>query len=130
MADKRKFIRFDNPDIRFKTRELQRGRAAENVVQAVAVNMSAEGICFMSAAKLKPGTRIEFDLVMPYKAQPAHLEGEVMWCNPVKTEDGKEMYKSGVRISSENSTKFLVYICDKMQQRIRQLEEELDRHII
>jgi hypothetical protein len=126
--EKRRFIRFDNTSVNFKTKEIDKQKGPEGVVQAIAVNLSTEGICFMSKYKLEPGTKIELDILVPFQPRPAHLEGEVRWSTPVKTEEGEEMFSSGVRliIAKTDETSFLLYICEKMEDRIKELEKKLD----
>lgn len=134
MADKpfkerRRLIRFDNANINFKTKEIDSDTGSNNILQAVAVNTSAEGICFMSSAELKPGTMIELDIAIPFQPKPARLKVKIKWSRPVKTEEGKKMFDTGARFvfSKNDETRFLLYIYDKMDKLIEDLEAKLGK---
>ncbi|PIQ88981.1 MAG: hypothetical protein COV72_05460 [Candidatus Omnitrophica bacterium CG11_big_fil_rev_8_21_14_0_20_42_13] len=126
--EKRRFMRFENTNINFKAKDMEKTPVPSSMAQAVAVNMSTEGICFLCSLPLEPGTIVELDIEVPFQPTPAHLEGEVRWSKPIKTEEGKNMFDTGVRllISKTDETKFFLFICNKMEERIKELEEKLE----
>ena len=123
--EKRKHVRFDNPNISLRSKDVAK-KTLNDVTEAVAVNMSYEGVSILSNVELKPGAVIEIDIAVPFTPRPSHLEGEVIWSKPKKAEDGSQMYTSGIKlhIGKNDQTTYLMYICELMEQHIKKLEHE------
>jgi len=124
--EKRKHVRFDNPNISLRGKDIAK-KGPSDIAQAVAVNMSYEGVGILSNVELNPGSIIELDIAVPFAPRPSHLEGEVMWSKPKKAEDGGHVYASGIKlhIGKNDQTTYLMYICELMEQHIKKLEQEL-----
>jgi len=126
--EKRKHIRFDNPNISLRSKDIA-NQVPADAIQAIATNMSYDGVSIMCNSELKPGAIIELDIVIPFAPRPSHLEGEVMWSKPQKDEGESQMYASGIKlhIDKNDQTAYLMYICDLMEQYIKKLEQKLDK---
>jgi hypothetical protein len=125
--DKRRYIRFENTGAAAKAESLGKFKLPDNIVDSVAMGLSPEGISLRSTAPLEPGSVAEVDVAVPFHPKPLILKGEVRWCKPVKTAEGKEIFESGIKlqVGATDEGRYLLYICDKMMERIRALEEEL-----
>jgi len=127
--DRRKYIRFENKGADSKAKDLGRFKTPDDVLDSVAITLSAEGISFRSKEPLKPGSVAEVNVAIPFQARPLSLKGEVIWSRPVKTEGGGEVYETGMKlqVGETDEGRFLLYICDKVTERIKSLEEELSK---
>ena len=125
--DRRRFIRFENTDADSKAKSLGKLKMPDDILDSVAMGLSPEGISFRSKEPLRPGSVLEVNVAIPFQARPLSLKGEVRWSKPVKTEGGGEVYETGMKlqVGETDEGRFLLYICDKMTERIKTLEEQL-----
>ncbi len=129
--DRRKFIRFENKGADSKAKGLGRFKTPDDVLDSVAIALSAEGISFRSKEPLKPGSVAEVNVAIPFQARPLSLKGEVRWSRPVKTADGGEVYETGMKlqVGETDEGRFLLSICNKMIEHIKTLEEQLSKQL-
>lgn len=127
--DRRKSIRFKNKGADSKVKDLGTFKTPDDVLDSVAITLSAEGISFLSKEPLKRGSVTEVNVAIPFQPRPLSLKGEVRWSMPVKTEGGGEIYETGMKlqVGQTDEGRFLLYICDKMMERIKNLEEQLSK---
>jgi len=74
---------------------------------AVSLNISAEGLCFVSHKSVKVGGLLYMEVYLPSAAEPIHMKGKVEWCDAVSgsttyaldDQRNKQMYHIGVILS-------------------------------
>lgn len=127
--DRRKFIRFENTDVGPRTNTLGKFKMPDDIMDSVAMGLSPEGISFRSKEPLKPGLVTEVSVAIPFQSRPLSLKGEVRWSKPIKLEGGGEVYETGMKlqIGETDEGRFLLYICSKLTERIKALEEQLPK---
>ena len=89
LEDKRTFARFP---VKLAMRFFDSFTNQE--MPALAVDISAKGIGFVSSTELKPLTSLELWLKVPDKGEPLYTRGEVVWSEKIES----EQYKTGVNL--------------------------------
>ncbi|MBF0532279.1 MAG: PilZ domain-containing protein [Candidatus Omnitrophica bacterium] len=107
MTDQRQFSRqsVDTSDfmypvesqIRYRLKNLFSLFAWRPAVAAVK-NVSAEGLCFVSNRRLKPGDRLDMELCLPGFKEVVRMEGEARWS--AQSAAGEKIYDTGVRVKT------------------------------
>lgn len=93
MEDNRIFERFSaNVPVRFlNLKDNSEG-------EAVSQDISAKGVGFVTKDALMPNTTLEMWLVIPDKAEPLYVRGEVVWSKP----QIDQSYRTGVNLEKAN----------------------------
>ena len=90
------------------------------------LNISADGIGFLSPKKLPKGTLLKIDMELPER-ETVSLKVEVMWSDQTSS-DGN--FKVGVFIldsSTRNEEKFIKFYCLQMLKNVRKNIETPDK---
>jgi hypothetical protein len=114
-AERRKYVRLDT-EVKIECTPVE---GKEQSVQAVTKNISVQGICFNSNKRFKSQSPMNLEVFIPGTNEPIKLEGEVVWCQEVKSaKAGSPLtYDTGVRlvnIEQSNEGKFFMYVLDKV----------------
>jgi hypothetical protein len=122
-SEKRKFVRLDiNTKVKFQVKEVSGERVLEEKDSGTVKNLSVEGICFSSPRHLKSGSKIELNITLPGSRTPVDIKGEVVWSRPIVAGKGsKNKFDTGVKlvnIAQGDENRFLVYMCDKMTEKL------------
>ncbi len=120
--ERRRFVRLDvEAKVNFRIKEIDGEQVLSERIGGKSKNISVEGICFSSQNQLKIGSKIELEVFLP-GSEPVHMQGEVAWSSPVQPKMGsKAAFDTGVKllnIQKTDENKFLVYICNKMTERL------------
>lgn len=85
-------------------------------------NISAEGMCFESDQRLKPGTHVGLEVDLGDRGNPVRLTGEILWVTEVKESKGKEKkFMNGIKlvdVFSSDEGRFLKYYCGRMVEKL------------
>lgn len=66
-------------------------------------NISAGGLRFTSAQKLKPGSKVDLKIDLPNRTTPVNFKGKVVWSKtlPSKAKSKKKTYDIGVKFTDK-----------------------------
>lgn len=80
------------------------GRPVSPKYRGVTRNVSAEGLCFVSRQELKKGDYLLLEVYLPGAVEPAVMEGEVCWSQPLKGAKPHARYamETGVKLAKVN----------------------------
>jgi len=85
-------------------------------------NISAEGICFESDQRLKPGNHVGLEVDLGDRGKPVSLTGEILWAIEVKRSmDKGKKFINGIKlldVSSSDEGRFLKYYCGRMVEKL------------
>ncbi|MDP8230720.1 MAG: PilZ domain-containing protein [Candidatus Gorgyraea atricola] len=118
MIERRRYPRFA-----LKINAKYRMMDSEQVLRFVNVkNISAEGMCFESDKKLKPGTHVGLEVDLGDRGKPVSLTGEILWVMDIKgLRGGEKKFMNGIKlvdISSSDEGRFLKYYCGRMVEKL------------
>lgn len=122
--EKRRYVRFGvQTKVNFQVQQRHQAKTPLERVSAITKNLSVKGACFISDTRLQPGDMLKLEITLPSQSEPLHLEAQVIWSDPIRLPDGKEMYETGVKLftlEKSDESRFIEYTCDKMMQRLSQ----------
>ena len=123
VVENRRHVRFDvKATVDFLVRGKGRAASSGQKGSGVATDVSADGISFVSDTRLEPGSTLRLDLHLPGHAQPLRLEGELKWCAPHGQQDGAQMFRTGVKLFTEEKSgerRLIEYVCNMMEHCLR-----------
>ncbi len=118
--ERRKYLRLD-ASARVNVKSKKKGTKKPSAeAQALAKNMSIEGICFISDKKLSPGKAAEVEIYLPGERKPLHIHGDIVWTRKVK-KGGKAAFESGIKLATiqdSDEGKFIGYVSSKFAARL------------
>ena len=94
MDDRRIFTRI-SVEFQLKFLDMSTGKEGE----AETVDISANGVGFVTKEILTSNTPIEMWLIIPDHHEPFYTQGEVIWSYPLK---GEELNRVGVHLTKED----------------------------
>lgn len=113
--DRRKFIRFDF-DANVKFRFFDR---IDESIKGKARNLSAEGVCIVTAREIPSDKEVELDIYLPGKKRAVRVHGSVAWTNRIKNQDKKSAvrFEAGIKlytVDKDDENSLLKYYCERM----------------
>ena len=122
MEDQRKYPRFDVVAT-IRVKKLDDGR---EIKDTFVKNISAEGFCFSSKERFKPGEAIEIEIVeKKTEVAPIRTKGEVVWSSENKDPEeakSKGTFLTGVRVLGVRKTdeaRFAMLYCERMLAELK-----------
>jgi Tfp pilus assembly protein PilZ len=115
MEENRKFVRIEWPVvIKYKTTEEPPAQD-----QIVGKDISEGGARFVVYERLTKGTKLDFQLEVPFDSMPIFAKGEVAWIKKVGDEDSK-IFEAGVIFKGDrhkDQTRLKMYIENEIKER-------------
>jgi c-di-GMP-binding flagellar brake protein YcgR len=115
MEENRKFVRIEWPVvIKYKTIEEPRTQD-----QIVGKDISEGGARFIVYERLTKGTKLDFQLEMPFDSMPILAKGEVAWIKKIGDE-GSKTFEAGVvfkGVSQNDQKRLKMYIENEIKER-------------
>ncbi len=121
-ADRRKYPRF-KLEAKLKIQVQKKNNKTPVEVSGRVRNMSIEGLCFASGKEFKNGEKLHLKIWLPSEPKPLQLQGETKWCIPVKRDNNKKLFETGVKLfilKQKDEDKFIGYVCEKTRNYLSQ----------
>ena len=123
-VERRKFTRFD-VGVNIKFRIFDNPNVSESM-KGKARNLSAEGMCIVTAKEVPGDKDIEIDVSLPGKKRPVRVRGKVIWAHRVKGTQNCAAghFESGIKIytvDKDDENTLLKYYCELIVDSLERL---------
>lgn len=115
MEENRKFVRVEWPVV-IKYKTIEEPSAHDQIVGR---DISEGGARFIVYERLMKGTKLDFQLEVPFDSMPIFAKGEVMWIKKIG-DDNSKMFEVGVvfkGVSQNDQKRLKMYIEKEIKER-------------